>query len=199
VPKNNKSLLIKILKWGLLTIVLAGFAVMFFQYAPSSPDETASLDVVHTQASALAPARIKIPAINVDAAIEQVAQTPDGSMDVPQDQFNVAWYKLGPRPGEQGSAVIDGHVNWKDGSAAVFADLHNLKPGDKVTVENEQGVVVSFVVRVLRTYAPDADTTDVFISNDGQAHLNLITCFGTWDKSAQSYSQRLVVFTDKEM
>jgi hypothetical protein len=37
----------------------------------------------------------------------------------------------------------------------------------------------------------------VFASNDGGAHLNLITCAGEWNKGKKSYSERLVVFADK--
>lgn len=54
------------------------------------------------------------------------------------------------------------------------------------------------MVRELRTYGPKDDVTNVFNSSDGQAHLNLITCEGIWDKASKSYSKRLVIFTDKE-
>jgi len=188
----------QILKWGLLTIVLAGFAVLLFQYS-HRPKEATPFKLVSTRGSVSMPARIKIPGIKVDAAIEQVAVTADGSMDVPKLPLNTAWYKLGPRPGEIGSAVIAGHVNWKNGAKAVFADLRNLKPGDKILVEDTQGAVVSFVVRESRTYDKNVEAKDVFTSNDGKAHLNLVTCIGVWNKTAQSYSQRLVVFADKEM
>lgn len=167
-------------------VVLVGFAV--FLYTPK-----------YTQDSIGAPARITIPGINVDAAIEQVALTTDGFMDVPKLPLDTAWYMLGPRPGEQGSAVIAGHVDWKDGSRAVFADLHTLKPGDRVAVQDDKGVVVSFVVRTSRTYDANAYAEDVFISNDGKAHLNLVTCSGVWNIDKKEYSQRLVVFTDQEI
>lgn len=142
--------------------------------------------------------RLKIPKINVDAAIESVGLTPKGAMDVPKDPKNAAWYNLGPRPGETGSAAISGHINWWYGATGVFANLYKLKPGDKITVQDDQGATVSFVVRATRKYNASADATNVFISNDGKAHLNLITCSGVWNKRAQQYSQRLVVFTDKE-
>lgn len=58
------------------------------------------------------PVRLKIPKINIDAAIESVGLTPEGAMDVPKSHTNVAWFNLGPRPGEQGSAVINGHFGW---------------------------------------------------------------------------------------
>ncbi|MEK7651754.1 MAG: class F sortase [Patescibacteria group bacterium] len=101
-------------------------------------------------------------------------------------------------PGEKGSAVIDGHVNWKDGTKAVFSELHSLKPGDKIVVEDIHGTLTTFIVRESRTYASNAETKDIFTSTDGKAHLNLITCKGIWDKSSEEYSQRLVVFSDKE-
>jgi LPXTG-site transpeptidase (sortase) family protein len=144
------------------------------------------------------PVRIKIPSINVDAAIEDVAVTAEGNMDVPKSQFDTAWYELGPRPGEIGSAVIAGHKDWKNGKDAIFADLHKLIPGDKVVVEDGLGGVSTFVVRASRAYNPASDATDIFRSNDGKAHLNLITCQGIWDKGTQGYSERLVVLADKE-
>jgi LPXTG-site transpeptidase (sortase) family protein len=135
----------------------------------------------------------------VNAAIEQVTVATDGSMDIPKLPMDVAWYKLGPRPGEKGSAVIDGHVDWENGAKAIFLDLHNLKPGDKIEVQDTQGVTIPFVVRTSQTYDPNADDSGVFVSNDGKAHLNLITCSGVWNNVAKGYSQRLVIFADEEV
>ncbi|PIZ82226.1 MAG: class F sortase, partial [Parcubacteria group bacterium CG_4_10_14_0_2_um_filter_41_6] len=42
------------------------------------------------------------------------------------------------------------------------------------------------------------DVPEVFNSSDGKAHLNLITCTGVWNKEDNAFSERLVVFTDKE-
>lgn len=145
------------------------------------------------------PVFIQIPSINVDAEIERVALAADGSMDVPKHPFSTAWYELGPRPGEIGSAAIAGHVNWMDGSSAIFEDLHKVKAGDKIIVQNDMGDDISFLVREIRNYEAAQDATDVFTSNDGKARLNIITCSGVWDKKTQQYSKRLVVFAEKEM
>jgi len=143
--------------------------------------------------------RLAIPKINVNAVVESVGLTHDGSMDAPKGPTNVALFNRGPRPGEKGSAVITGHYGqWEDGKDSVFDDLHTLKKGDIIHVEHGDGTTVSFVVRELRTYAEYDDATEVFGSSDGEAHLNLITCAGTWDKPTNTYSHRLVVFTDKE-
>ncbi|MDP2708541.1 MAG: class F sortase [bacterium] len=145
------------------------------------------------------PIRLKIPKINIDAAVEYVGLTSQGAMDVPKDSSDVAWFELGARPGDNGSAVITGHYGrWKNGKGSVFDDLNKLSEGDRLYIEDEKGATITFVVREKRRYYPDADAKDVFSSNDGKSHLNLITCDGVWDKAAKSYSKRLIVFTDKE-
>ncbi len=146
-----------------------------------------------------APARIRIPGIAVDAAIEKVGLAADKSMGVPKDPLNAAWFSLGPRPGETGSAVIAGHVNWFYGATGAFEHLHDVKTGDTIVVQDDVGASISFVVREIRTYDAAADATEVFSSHDGKAHLNLITCDGVWDKRDKQYSKRLVVFADREM
>jgi LPXTG-site transpeptidase (sortase) family protein len=113
--------------------------------------------------------------------------------------MNTAWFNQSPRPGESGNAIITGHYGyWKNGKSTVFNNLNKLRKGDKIYVVDEKGVVVNFVVREIRNYNPDAVASDVFFSNDNKSHLNLITCEGVWNKVSKSYSQRLVVFADKE-
>lgn len=142
------------------------------------------------------PVQIKIPSIAVDAAVEETAIAADGSMGVPTHPLDAAWYSLGPRPGEIGSAAISGHVNWKYGATAVFANLAKLKIGDKIYIKDDKGATSTFVVRFLRTYGSNDAASEVFLSNDGKARLNLITCIGIWEKKLKSYSRRLVVFTE---
>lgn len=144
------------------------------------------------------PVRLRIPKINVDAALEYVGLTSDGAMDAPKDLGNVAWFDLGPRPGDNGSAVMAGHYGLKDGQPSVFDNLYKLRKGDKLYVEDDKGDVISFVVRENRRYTPDADASSIFISSDGMPHLNLVTCEGDWSESLKTYPQRLVVFADIE-
>ena len=151
------------------------------------------------QAGSGLPVRLKIPAINVDTAIEPAGLTADGAMAVPKSPDDVAWFELGARPGADGSAVIAGHYGrWKNGQGSVFDDLNKLRAGDKLYVTDDQGATITFVVRASQNYDPKADAAAVFSSNDGQSHLNLVTCEGVWDKASKSYSQRLVVSADEE-
>lgn len=197
------------MKRPLLVIALAGSAIslaIIVQFAlksptsekpvPSSPSKS-TLSRQEGVSPGL-PVRLLIPKIQVDAAIDYVGLTPEGDLDVPKEPINAAWYKLGTRPGEVGSSVIDGHFGLKNNIPAVFDNLHTLRSGDRVYVKDEKGTTSTFIVRELRTYGPDEVVLSVFFSNDGKAHLNLITCQGSWSASQKSYSDRLVVFTDKE-
>ncbi len=141
------------------------------------------------------PARLIIPSINVDASVEQMGLTPSGIMAVPDNAVDVGWYKLGPKPGATGSAVIAGHFDGKAGKSGVFNNLDNLKQGDKIYVKNNTGSTTTFVVRESRSYSPGY-VDEVFYPNDKGIHLNLITCDGVWDVSNKSYSKRLVIFAD---
>lgn len=143
------------------------------------------------------PVLLSIPAINVSAVVLYAGLTPAGAMGSPETPDDVAWFDLGPRPGETGSAVISGHFGWKNGIPAVFDDLHKLKKGDRITTEDEAGTKTTFIVRKLQKLKEHEDASEVFASYDGGAHLNLITCGGEWNRSKKSYSDRLVVFADK--
>lgn len=191
---------------NIILICFILFGALFFCFVPKSASRSAPSPRVENvtappkqEKNTDLPVRLKISAIDVDATIEYVGLTPDGAMDIPKKQENVAWYKLGNLPGETGNAVIAGHYGtWKNGKGSVFDNLHKLRKGDKIYVENSTGETSTFVVRESRRYEPKANASEVFISKDQKAHLNLITCEGEWNKVSKSYSQRLVVFTDKE-
>lgn len=143
------------------------------------------------------PVRLKIPKISVDSLIEQVGLTADGAIGAPKGPINAAWYNLSPIPGASGSSIIDGHFGWKDGKQAVFDNLAKLVKGDRIFVENDKKETITFVVREVKSYGEHDNPSGVFTSNDGKAHLNLITCGGIYNKKTKSYSNRIVVFADK--
>ncbi|MFA6295010.1 MAG: class F sortase [Candidatus Paceibacterota bacterium] len=194
-PKNDDSLSNMVTFYNIFYRIVQNFIVNdSVKPVQNTAQDINSLKLTNSEF----PIRLKIPEINIDAVIESVGFTSDGSMGVSKDRDNTAWFELGPRPGDNGSAVITGHFGWKDNLQAVFDDLHKLKKGSRLYVQDEKGTNIVFVVRELRTYNYNEDTSDVFISSDGKAHLNLVTCNGDWDKVKESYSKRLVVFADKE-
>lgn len=200
----------KLFRRALLIVTLAWFAFCMLpatQSALLQPDEALSeasfqqsplqsvAFLLQEQANIGVPMRLKIPRIKVDAAIEPVGLTVDGAMGVPSKLADAAWFDLGPHPGQQGSAVIAGHRSSRIWVPAVFDHLRDLRVGDKIYIEDDQGTKISFVVRESRAYEADEDATDVFSLRDG-IHLNLVTCSGDWDKVQKSYNKRLVIFAD---
>lgn len=145
------------------------------------------------------PLRLEIASIFVNNPVVATGLTQNGAMDIGEDIAKTAWYKLGPKPGEKGSAVIAGHYGRKDGQESVFSNLHSLQRGDIVSVYDDKGLGLDFIVKEIRKYNFDADATEVFRSSDGKAHLNLITCDGPWNNVLRTYSDRLVVFTDLKL
>lgn len=137
------------------------------------------------------PKRLVIPAISVDALIEAQGLDSKRNLATPKDYRDVAWYSLGPRPGEPGNAVINGHVNWWTGDA-VFTHLSRLRIGDEVRVTRADGHALVFRVSSKRTVEANARIPSLFAPTT-EATLTLITCSGTWNPLTQSDTQRLLV------
>jgi sortase (surface protein transpeptidase) len=137
------------------------------------------------------PARLLIPALGVNALVEAVGITTDGSMAVPSQPDRVAWYQPGVAPGDPGDALIDGHLDWWTGPA-VFWHLANLHPGDQVSVIRADSSQLTFTVDATRTYPWNAQTNGL-VTDTGTPSISLVTCAGTWDRQRQTYLNRLVV------
>ncbi|MFS3915334.1 class F sortase [Bacillus australimaris] len=145
------------------------------------------------ESSGIVPAEIEIPAIDVKAKVEKTALLKDGSMGVPQNTDHTAWFKDGPKPGDKGNAVMNGHVDNKWGPS-VFYRLKELKKGDKVIVTSSSGKKRIFEVMKVRSY-PREEKPNAFFGYAFTRYLNLITCTGTFDHAAGTHEKRLVVFT----
>ncbi len=162
---------------------------------PSEPE--ARLTAGDSKPDVLEPASIRIPSIGVDARIESVGLDENGHMAVPQRDENVAWYNMGFRPGEEGSAVMAGHYDTKTGAPAVFFRLAEVTAGDEIVVIDKQGRELSFRVKKSQLYDHDAVPMEEVFNTKGNSQLNLITCQGTFDDSAQIYSKRMVVYAER--
>ncbi len=175
-------------KVALIVILVVAVAVLF---SPKS-----FLNKSEIIPAAAVPVSISIGNIGLeDAPIEAVGMI-NGSMGTALFPDYVGWYSLGVVPGEIGSAVLAGHVNALGGQDAVFSRLKLVEEGDVIAIKNSYNETFLFMVRDIKKYPVDADTTEVFSSNDGGAHLNLITCAGLWNPLRKTHETRLVVFAD---
>ena len=135
--------------------------------------------------------RLVIAKIGVDAKIEARGLDANRNMLTPRDYRDVAWYNLGPMPGQAGNALLNGHVDWWTGSA-VFTRLSELRAGDKLTVVRADGTRMTFKVTGRRVVTANARVASLFAPSK-TASLTLITCTGAWDPSILSDTQRLLV------
>ena len=142
------------------------------------------------------PERLVIPAIGIDALIESVGVRSDGDLATPTRHpwDDVGWDSLGPRPGERGSAVIDGHLDRPGGSPAIFWRLRDIRVGNDIQVITSSGQTLHFRVSRIASYTPgQAPLQDIF-GNLGGTYLNLITCAGDWIPDQHQTTLRLVVY-----
>jgi Sortase domain len=153
--------------------------------------------VLTMYAQPASPSRLTISSIGVDAAVEMVGMLDDGNMATPSRSpwDDAGWDAIGPRPGEVGSAVIDGHLDRPGGSPAVFWNLRDMHVGDRVMITDTVGGTKRFGVTRIALYRPQqAPIQEIFGEKSG-SYLNLITCAGDWIVSQHQTALRLVVYT----
>ena len=148
---------------------------------------------LRTFPNGIRPARIRIPAIDVDTKVIALGQQRDGSLETPEDFALAGWWRGGPRPGAPGAAVIAGHVDSRRGPA-VFYELRALAVGEEILVEDKDGDTESFTVERLVQVPKDEFPTDLVYGYTRTPSLRLITCGGAFDRSVRSYRDNIVVF-----
>ena len=156
--------------------------------------------------------RLRIPAIDVDAAIG-THEVPDGGAmpnpygpgDVSLYDFESAWF--GGTPGGGGNAVMSGHVNYNANVSyagvryrglGVFARLEELEPGDIVEVDRG-AKTYRYMVSWSRQMPDESNNAwgsvlSAFVPTEA---LTLYTCDGVFDPTTLSYSHRLVVRAER--
>jgi sortase (surface protein transpeptidase) len=138
------------------------------------------------------PVRLRIPAANVDTPLQPLQRIADGTIAVPHDPNVAGWFAEGPRPGQQGPAVIVGHVD-SNGGPAVFFHLSQLRPGAEVRIDTADGHSVLFRVTAQARVAKKLFPTELVYSPTLEPSLRLVTCGGTFDRAAGSYRDNVIV------
>jgi LPXTG-site transpeptidase (sortase) family protein len=158
---------------------------------PTPPLTPARSEVATPVAKPGKPNRVEIPVIAVDEKLHGVGLNPDGSMEMPAFG-DAAWYEPGPRPGGAGPAVIVAHVRGPAG-ADVFSRLHELQPGDEVTVSRTDGASTFVVDGSEQVPKKDLPLDRIWIETDASA-LRLITCGGEYDPKIGGFPDNTIVY-----
>jgi LPXTG-site transpeptidase (sortase) family protein len=156
------------------------------------PNPDAELPTTPVGAWGVAPIKLMIPALGVEAAVEAVGQDPDGAMSAPTDPDEVAWYQLGPGMGVPGNVVFAGHVNWA-GRLRVFGQIDQLDMGDVIQVIDAQGRGFQYAVESTRLVRAEGAPLDEIFEQPDQPVVTLITCGGEYVPSRREYLDRVIV------
>ncbi|MBW8481847.1 class F sortase [Actinomadura parmotrematis] len=140
-----------------------------------------------------APVELAVPSIGVRTRLERLRTDARGILGTPRDPMKAGWYAAGVRPGDQGPAVIAGHVDSRTGPA-VFARLRELRPGAAVRVRDAAGAWTAFTVDAVRSAPKAAFPTAEVYGATPDAQLRLITCGGAFDRARGHYVENVIVY-----
>ncbi|MHB1518636.1 MAG: class F sortase [Acidimicrobiales bacterium] len=140
------------------------------------------------------PQTLRIPAIGVSVTVGTLALNADGTVQVPKGTKHPGWFRLGPTPGEIGSAVILGHVDSYLGPGVFFL-LRTLAAGDQVDVGLSDGITAQFTVNSVAMYSKQQFPAQRVYGSHGVSALQLVTCGGVFDHQTGSYLSNVVVYT----
>ena len=143
-----------------------------------------------------APARLAVPALGVDTAVDPVGVEPDGQMTIPAEVDRVGWYRFGPTPGAPGSAVIAGHVDDREQGLGAMAPLREAEVGTEVVVSDAVGTVQRWRVVSRELIQKQVLPLDRLFARDGPPRLTLITCGGPFLPEFGSYRDNVVVVAE---
>ena len=139
-----------------------------------------------------APTRVVLARLGIDAPVDAVGVDATGALAVPPSNVVAAWYRVGPAPGEAGSAVVAAHVDYHHRPGPFFR-LREAVAGDLVDVTAADGSVRRFAVTSVRRAAKADLTASGAFRATGSPVLTLVTCGGDFRPAVGSYADNVVV------
>jgi hypothetical protein len=128
------------------------------------------------------PVHIALPQAGIDADVTSiglaVTRSAPGVLPLTRPE-QVAWYDLGPAPGQLGTALVDAHVNVQTSAA--------VRPGETVEVTRADHSIAVFTVDEAeavpdwRAPAQAQEISDTAPYSAPYAVLSLVTCAGSLD------------------
>ncbi|WP_344440612.1 class F sortase [Kitasatospora nipponensis] len=144
--------------------------------------------------SASPPTRIRIRTIGLEAPVVPIGLDAMGQLQPPPPDNNnvVGWYQAGAAPGQDGTAVMAGHVDNKSG-LAVFYALGRLSRGAEVEIDRKDHTTAVFTVDAVEVYPKDHYPSDKVYGRTNRPELRLITCGGGFSKKT-GYQSNVVAY-----
>lgn len=160
--------------------------------------EVRTADTLGERASAVGqspqPRSVTIAGLDITALVQPSGIDGRGEFDLPPGE-EAGWYRFGPSPGEEGSAVIAAHVDW-NGVPGAFFELREAKPGQHVVIDFDDDSTAKFRIVEVRQYDKTSLPLDELFVRSGDPQLTLITCGGDFDAASRSYEDNVVVIAE---
>lgn len=161
------------------------------------PEATARPATPEPAAPVVAPVRLEVPALGLDAPVDAVGVEADGLMTIPEDVDRVGWYRFGPAPGAAaGNAVLAGHVDDAEQGLGVLAPLESAAVGDEVLVTAADGTQGRWQVVARQEFDKEVVPLADLFTRAGPPRLVLITCGGPFLADIGSYRDNVVVVAE---
>lgn len=139
------------------------------------------------------PKKIKINKIGVDAFVQKAGVDQDKRVAVPDNIHLASWFIESQKPGQNGLSVISGHVTGRT-SDGIFKQLGSLNKDDTFVIELGNGTTKNYKV-IDKVQVKEAESANYLFSQNPKvkSQLNVITCGGKFNKSANQYEDRIII------
>ncbi|MGO4807825.1 class F sortase [Arthrobacter sp. 2MCAF15] len=163
--------------------------------AASAPPTAVRSPAPDAALPASTPVSVEVPSIGVNSTLLQLGKQANGEVATPPGEPGspAGWYTNSAAPGQAGSAVILGHVNSTKSPIGVFYRLHELAPGQAITVTRSDHTAAVFTVDKVDVYRKANFPTVEVYKNADRPELRLITC-GGYDPATGQYLDNTVVY-----
>lgn len=129
------------------------------------------------------------------ARIVEVGVNTKGQMQTPYSIYDAGWYAGSKKPGEGGTAVLNGHNG--AGAKGIFKSLNTLTPGDLIKIEMGDGKVYTYRVYdnvEIKLTEADKKMPSMMVSPvDGEESITIISCSGEYSLKQKTYLSRQFV------
>jgi len=147
------------------------------------------------------PVRIRIPALGLDAAIEDTGYDSSHTMEIVPSADIISWLRESSIPSNDGNAILGGHNKWK-GKICPLYELDTLEIGEEMEIEYEDGLCLKFKLESVFVYALATAPAGLIMDVGGEARVTIITCkppfnprIGTSDNRIVAIFKEASIFT----
>lgn len=113
-------------------------------------------------------------------------------MSVPSNPAVAGWYRFGAGPSDPaGATVLAAHVNSASGPGPL-SRLAALHAGERMHLRLSDGSTRDYEVTDVRRYPKTSIDLASLFSTTGPARLHVVSCGGSWDPAARSFTDNVV-------